>query len=481
MLQYLDTAIAFAVIILMLSLLITAVVQMILSALDLRGRNLAWHVEILLKQIYPGFRKTLQQLHTEMQAADLNIEAPGQKTKARSAARVIAEAVVCHPAVSQGASNVGRWAWSRNAKAISSDELMAVLQDLNSDDPAAKLEAKAKYALQQCFKEHVDASGQTFAMASAVEEQLKKQFPQIADQIKNLINESARKVTKVEQGVEQWFDTIMNRSGDLFLRYTRVITVGAAVVMAVIFQIDVRQIAQQLYTNTEVRDSFVKMADATIAQADKVFDNSKRGGAALKLVANNEKTALETAKADLAAANSKTPVDPTAVKEKQQEVNKHDAAVTLLSRAQPDLENCSSARAWLSNQILQTQDKEIAAAFQSLEEPLNNACQDVTLASMGIAGEQIKDIKKKLDQSDLKLIGIGDSYLSSLKDYRHLLGILGTIVLLSLGAPFWFNMLEQLVKLKPIVASKVASLEADGEPVEAEAATAKKKAAAGGK
>lgn len=50
-----------------------------------------------------------------------------------------------------------------------------------------------------------------------------------------------------------------------------------------------------------------------------------------------------------------------------------------------------------------------------------------------------------------------DSCLLGAFEPRHLLGILITASLLSLGAPFWFNALKTVSALKPIVASKAAS------------------------
>ena len=59
MLQQIDTAIAFTVVMLMLSLIVTAAVQMITALTDLRGRNLAWGLENLLRQAEPEFREKL--------------------------------------------------------------------------------------------------------------------------------------------------------------------------------------------------------------------------------------------------------------------------------------------------------------------------------------------------------------------------------------------------------------------------------------
>ena len=51
MLERLDTVIAFAVVMLLLSLLITTLVQSISALLDLRGRNLHWGLKRLLPQL----------------------------------------------------------------------------------------------------------------------------------------------------------------------------------------------------------------------------------------------------------------------------------------------------------------------------------------------------------------------------------------------------------------------------------------------
>jgi hypothetical protein len=57
MLQQLDTAIGFVVVMLMLSLLVTAMVQVISALLDLRGKNLARALADLFNQLDAGFRE----------------------------------------------------------------------------------------------------------------------------------------------------------------------------------------------------------------------------------------------------------------------------------------------------------------------------------------------------------------------------------------------------------------------------------------
>src|SRR4051794_24629648 len=54
MLHYLDTAIGFAVIMLLLSLLVTSLVQTACAMLNLRGRNLRWGLTLLFQQMGLG-------------------------------------------------------------------------------------------------------------------------------------------------------------------------------------------------------------------------------------------------------------------------------------------------------------------------------------------------------------------------------------------------------------------------------------------
>ena len=53
MFRQLDTGIAFVVVILMISLLVTAIVQSISALLDLRGKNLTRALSDLFKQMLP--------------------------------------------------------------------------------------------------------------------------------------------------------------------------------------------------------------------------------------------------------------------------------------------------------------------------------------------------------------------------------------------------------------------------------------------
>jgi hypothetical protein len=48
----------------------------------------------------------------------------------------------------------------------------------------------------------------------------------------------------------------------------------------------------------------------------------------------------------------------------------------------------------------------------------------------------------------LQILGKGDVFSKGFWEFSKILGILITIILLSLGAPFWFNVLKNLTNLR---------------------------------
>ena len=72
--------------------------------------------------------------------------------------------------------------------------------------------------------------------------------------------------------------------------------------------------------------------------------------------------------------------------------------------------------------------------------------------------QRANEIKASLDESTLTIFAIGEpwgNYWAYWTDGMHILGMLMTVVFLSLGAPFWYNVLKQLSNLRPAIAQKV--------------------------
>jgi len=403
MLQQIDSAIAFSVTMLMLSLIITAVVQVIAALADLRGRNLASGLSNLFRQIEPQFREKL----------------PDGSTIAQH----IANVVVRHPAIAHAGTR---------AKAVSQSELISVLQDLCSATPAAEINLTAKAKLKELLEARVPGGRETVAAVQAVVQQLGAELPGQDAQVAAAVETAFATISKLDHQIGLWFDTVMARLSDIFTRTTRVVTVVSSVLFVLVLQIDSGEILGQITTSPELRARLTAMTDPALSQASKIFDNADRAKAALTDVKNNH-------------AGKGTDIDTQ--------------IVGALEKAPADLSSCVAGKRWFAENA-----STIPSAGDVLRE-FDDACQNRTMQAAGDTYQEIAAIRANLQQTDLRIIpakiggrAVFDSWAHWWEAYgvrRHLAGILASALFLSLGAPFWFNTLRQLSNLKPAIAGKV--------------------------
>jgi hypothetical protein len=398
MLEQLDTAIAFTVVMLMLSLMITAVVQMISAVFDLRGRNLATGLENLLRQIEPSLREAL----------------PNGTTIAQH----IAEVAVTHPAIAHTKTR---------AKAVSQSELVSILRDLCSDMPAAQIDAKAKEKLKALLDARVPGGAETVAAAEVVAQQLGAKFPGQEAQIRAALDGVFTQVSKLEYQVGQWFDTIMNRLSDIFTRTTRAITVVSSLLLVVALHVDSGEILRQIRQSPDVRAKLTAMSDGALLQASKMFDNGEQASAAV---------------AKLKAKHS----GDTEI-------------VAALNGVPPRLIRCIDAKRSISDYPGKLADKgALLAEFDSAcqEETklaMREASEEIDGLRTDLKKSDLKILPTEID--DKAVFGSCANWWAAYHVRRHLLGTLVSVLFLSLGAPFWFNTLRQLSNLKPAIAAKV--------------------------
>lgn len=340
MFQQVDSAIGFATVMLLLSLLITAGVQMVSAALDLRGYYLRLGIVKLLKQIVPELRKFSPQPN-------------GKGTPLRTLADEVADAAVHHPSIQVGISRL---------KAVRLDEVMKILDDLASDTPMQPnaLSESARKALVAALAPAIPDGTQTIAAAESVVNALLNKFPTIKKDVQHAIDAKLIPVRKIEHDAAAWFAMIMDRTSDSFVRHTRGITIAVAALLVLAVQVDAGNIWNQLSASPELRANLLKLSDSAAADADRILAAGPNGTQPLEDVKKNAEN-LQTVRSDLAK--------------------------TQLSIIYPGL----------------------------------------------------------------KLENWGTTLIMP----AHLAGVLVSIVLLSLGAPFWFNTLRQLSNLKPATANKI--------------------------
>jgi len=123
-LEHFDTVLSFALVMLLLSLLITILVQTVVALFGLRGNTLQWGLERLFQQLSP----------------ELNL---------KDHARQLAQAVLTHPAL---AHTLGR-----KATAIRPEELLRILDDLSKTTPAELAQVKSALEAQKQLEVEVNA------------------------------------------------------------------------------------------------------------------------------------------------------------------------------------------------------------------------------------------------------------------------------------------------------------------------------------
>jgi len=181
-LEHFDTVMSFAVIMLLLSMLITVLVQCVVALSGLRGWNLHFGVIQLLEQLDPGLKEH---------------------------AKIIAKAILEHPSVAH--MPVVEWG-RRKATAIRPEELLLIMQDLSQGNPKA-LEANAKNALLAALTKSGTPDPADLAnRIGKVVGELNKMFPAQSQAVQEAVNRGLANTSQLERQVKNWFDTVMDRT-----------------------------------------------------------------------------------------------------------------------------------------------------------------------------------------------------------------------------------------------------------------------------
>ncbi len=396
-LDHLDTIISFVAIITGVSLLVTTLTQAFSALLGLRGTNLRWGIETLLK-------------HGDPQLAEH--------------AKEISEKVLHHSLVSDSAFSgmkvfgTGRW---RLASGIRKDELIDVLQALA--DPAAtpavvptKAGSPPPAPWQDALRASLDVLdsaevNRVLQLAPAI----RKALPDDTDTAEEIITRLSATAESLTVQINQWFDSVMDRVSQRFALYTRVVTVIFSVVLAFGLHLDTFRMFTQLSTDSDLRGRVLASADALTKKADEVIAGN--GGI--------PPSAYIDAMTHLIAANSELKVLP----------------------APAGFKDDAGARGWLQRELAK-------AGVADPDQWLVRYEELVPQSALRGAAVQLNSMLN--DKLRFQIVPIPyppiESYWTP--NLMHFWGTLASAALLSLGAPFWFNMLKDLSNLRPVLAKK---------------------------
>jgi hypothetical protein len=108
--------------------------------------------------------------------------------------------------------------------------------------------------------------------------------------------------------------------------------------------------------------------------------------------------------------------------------------------------SCRQAEGWLASAQ--------PAPSEAVREGFKKACKEESAKMLTGAAATVTGLGEQLQDGGLDLTWIWSK--PDRLDARKAVGITLTCVLLSLGAPFWFNALRQLATLRPVIAEKIS-------------------------
>jgi hypothetical protein len=348
MLNTLDTVIAFAVIMTVLSLLITLVVQMVSAALSLRGKNLANALALTFQTIDPTIGKYAHSLAAQIlrdpifsdslwrtknrsvdenaqkfiaaqrKLRDARLRRPDDPNRADAISKATAEvntakAAVTIPDVTPNREKPwGFWAipWGgpmQIATAIRPGEIYRVLQEMREMTPEeaqlldipGELPEKARgliAALHRLDLPALESRVKLKDIAAAAKIFAPEQQTAVLGALGSFGATVERATTQAYDRFQRWFGSGQDRAEQWFQIHVRMVTIVAAIVVSVFLQLDTVEIYDKLRHEPKLVEALVKSAPGTLEQGAAVqaqVDASARDKAFADLKERIDSTGFE--------------------------------------------------------------------------------------------------------------------------------------------------------------------------------------------
>lgn len=420
MLDSVDTLIAFVLIMLMVSLLITIAVQMVASLLNLRGFNLAQGLKRAFGVIVPNSDQEAKKLAnfvlkgqflSDSFLPDLWIFKPWRHATAIRPAEVFDAlqriAIGKEPVTKSGLRETARKlliALGVDEKTIddAANQIETARQSTKqvTEQVLKSLPAADQAKVQNAFKvvtDRVDAAGQAVAVQAV---------------------SAAGAIETARRKFENWTCMAQERAQQWATMHARILTFIFAFVAAFWLQLDTVEIFKLVSSNKAVRDKLVAQAGAVEAQAARILVDSSVLKDALK-----------------------------AWKEKQTDPN---IANVLAGVQVEDTDTREAVRTKVTKALT---DKTPIGNFDAIV----NATAKQRLKEQG---DNFSAVKADFEKTGFDLVPRdsrfrwGNTWSNGFNE--HLAGMLFSVGLLSLGAPFWYNALKNLTSLRSTVAQNIS-------------------------
>ena len=424
MLDSLDTLIAFVLIMLGVSLLITIAVQMASAAFNLRGLNLAQGLKRSFAAISPDSDKEAKELANVVLKgrflSDSFLPNWGIFKPWRHATAIRPKEVFgAIQQIAIGKEPVDERKW-KNTQRSGSDHEPAMGTESGKEQVATDLKKTARKLLIALGvdKQTLDDAEKKITEAGK------------ADELRALGTAAAEKIIAAEETIGAAYKKFehlncicQERAQQWLTMHTRILTIILAAVAAMGLQLDSVDIFKLVSSNKAVREKLVAQSAAVASQAEKTLADSKT------VLQSAYDAWLSKADANVKAALNGIRIDPADTREK------------LTARI----------AAALPSNI----DKD--AVLKSFDEAVNNTVTDL----LTDRAHDYTAVRGDLDKTGFEVFPQkGWRWGGNWRDgwtRRHAAGVLFSIGLLSLGAPFWYNALKNVVSLRSQVAQNISA------------------------
>jgi len=246
--------------------------------------------------------------------------------------------------------------------------------------------------------------------------------------------------------VALWFDSQMDRASQVFVHYARAITIAVSIVVAFAVHLDASVLIQRLYSDPDLRAKLVASASVLESRAAEL-DITTSATAPTP-------SAVPTPTAAPAPAEASTPTAPATAA--LPAAVPSAAAAPAAAPARPASANVTGGIPSAAPPVAAPTAGSLpaGAAATKPQTDLDKSLALLLAIRNDLESSGLEILPKFADKPDIEH-GIHTPF-----DYfepgglRHFVGVLATAVLLSLGAPFWFNLLKQLTNLRSVVANK---------------------------
>jgi hypothetical protein len=257
MLKTIDIFIGLALIMLLVSMIVTVITQIATHILNSRGKYLLRGVADMLEQLNPGIDREI--------------------------AEEIADVALRNPLVSDANGRLGN--------VIHREELIKLLLELGAGDGANRLSERARQSLERALVEDgICQDGTPDQIRGQIRAKLKN-VCSFALQLElarpDLTNAARARVAVIQQANSQfvakihlWFDQTMDRASERFTAHTRYVTFLAAFAVALFLQLDTAALVSRLSTDADLRTSLLRIAERQTSAAGIPATNAPAAAAA---------------------------------------------------------------------------------------------------------------------------------------------------------------------------------------------------------